>query len=521
MSALPAERLDSSPTAPVVNFAQARFAQHRLEDWLCSEQAKRMPAHQVEEEVLVRGREILRLLLEAHFRERGTGDVGPAVCLRPSPPAAPSPPEETAPPPAAAARGPDPSGLLSDKRLHKRTLKTIVGPVTVARTAYGAPGHASIHPLDSQAELPAQSFSYALQARLARAAVQGPYEEATANVELATGVRVSKRSCEGVLREAARDVEAYYRQRPVPAAAATGPILVAGVDGKGIPMVKAERGPHQLRLGKGEKRNKKRMATVATVRTCEPRVRTPEAVVASLFDGEATPLPLRVRREEYQRVWGSLTGGKGVVIREIAEEIRRCDPAGTKRRVALCDGERALQEGLTAILPEAVGEVVVILDFIHALEKLWLAAYGFYAEGSPEAEAWVRKQALRVLQGRVGQVVKGIRQSATKRGVSRAKREALEKVTGYLWRNRERMRYDEYLREGLPIASGAVEGACKHLVKDRLERSGMRWGEEGAEAVLQLRAVYLSGDLDTYWEFHQVQEQLRLHPPGAWEPVEK
>jgi len=515
MSALPADRLDSTPATPVVNFAPARFAQRQLEDWLCSEQAKRMPAHQVEEEVLTQGREILRLLLEAHFRERGTGDVGPAVCLRPAPP------EDATAPESRAASGPGGSGLLPAKRWHERTLKTVVGPVTIARTAYGAPGQASIHPLDGAAELPAQSFSYPLQARLVRAAVQGPYAEATANVERATGAHVSKRSCEGILREVARDVEAYYRGRHVPAAATTGPILVAGVDGKGIPIVKAERAPHKVRLSKGEKRNKKRMATVATVRTCEPRVRTPEAVVASLFDGEATPQPLRVRREEYQRVWGSLTGGKGAVIREVAEEIRRCDPERTKRRVALCDGERALQEGLTAILPGAVGEVVVILDFIHALEKLWRAAYCFYAEGTPESEAWVRKQALRLLQGRVGQVVKGIRQSATKRRVSQAKREALAKVVGYLWRNRGRMRYDAYLREGLPIASGAVEGACKHLVKDRLERSGMRWTAAGAEAVLQLRAVYLSGDLDAYWEFHQRQEQLRLHPPGAWEAVEK
>lgn len=507
-------RPDSTPIAPVVNFAPARFAQARLEDWLCSDQAKQLPAHQVEEETLRRGREILRLMLEAHFRERGTGDVGPSLRLL-APPQGPTP----AGPPADEAAGP--GAVLADKRLHERTLTTVVGPVVVVRTAYGAAGHASVHPLDGQAEFPARSFSYPLQARLVRAAVQGPYAEAVADVELATGVRVSKRSCEATVREAARDVEAFYRRRDVPPAARTGPIVVAGVDGKGVPMVKPEPAPHRLRLTKGQKRNKKRMATVATVRTCEPRARTPEDVVASLFDGQSAAVPLRVCREEHQRVWASLTAGKEAMIREVAEEIRRCDPEGTKRRVALCDGERALQEGLATILPGVVGAVVIILDFIHVLEKLWLAAYCFYPEGSPEAEAWVRKQALRVLQGQVSQVVKGIRQSATKRGVSRSMRAALEKVVGYLRRNKGRMRYDEYLREGLPIASGAVEGACKHLVKDRLERSGMRWGATGAEAMLQLRAVYLSGDFEAYWAFHQQQDQARLHPPGVWEAVEK
>src|SRR5262249_3383696 len=163
-------------------------------------------------------------------------------------------------------------------------------------------------------------------------------------------------------------------------------------------------------------------------------------------------------------VWASLTQSKEAVIGEIAAEIKRCDPGGTKRRVALSDGERALQQRLGTVLPAVVGAVLVILDFMHVLEKLWLAAYCFYAEGSPEAEQWVRKQALRVLQGRVSQVIKGMRQSATKRGLSDSRCAALEKIVAYLRRNRERMRYDAYLREGLPIASGAVEGACKHLV---------------------------------------------------------
>src|SRR5256884_9051801 len=72
----------------------------------------------------------------------------------------------------------------------------------------------------------------------------------------------------------------------------------------------------------------------------------------------------------------------------------------------------------------------------------------------------------------------------------------------YYYRNRARMRYDSYLRDGYPIASGSVEGACKNLVKDRMERSGMRWTLPMAEAVLRLRAVYLSEHFEQYWPFH-------------------
>ena len=162
----------------------------------------------------------------------------------------------------------------------------------------------------------------------------------------------------------------------------------------------------------------------------------------------------------------------------------------------------------------------MILDLLHVLEKLWKAAYVFHAEGSLEADLWVLNRTLRILFGEVGQVVKGIRQSITKRELSGAKRKTLEGVAGYLYRNRSRMRYDEYLANGWPIASGPVEGACKNLIKDRMERSGMRWTEAMAEAIVQLRAIYLSGDFDRYWEFHIAQDQKRLYP-DAWSVVPK
>src|ERR1700682_368899 len=141
-------------------------------------------------------------------------------------------------------------------------------------------------------------------------------------------------------------------------------------------------------------------------------------------------------------------------------------------------------------------------------------------EGSLDAELWVLDRTLRILFGDVSQVVKGIRQSVTKRGLFGAKRKTLCGVADYLHRNRGRMCYDEYLAKGWPIASGPVEGACKNLIKDRMERSGMRWTEEMAEAIVQLRAIYLSGDFDRYWSFHIAKDQQRLHP-GHWSVVLK
>lgn len=479
-----------SPTVVATTPAALEFA--LLEAWLASSRTLQLPLHEIESQQQTKGREVQRLLLQAHLQRRGDGDVGPALLV-------------------LLQAG---SVLYTHRRLRTRSLKTIFGPVEIHRMGYSRDGAPSIYPLDQTLTLPARSFSYELQRRLVKAAVQNPFHESVETVADLTGVSVPKRSLEEILRDAALDFDAFYQQlAPMPA---DGSILVAAVDGKGIPMVKPGGAQPSVRLTKGQKANKKRMATVAAVFTRAPWVRTPEQVVESLFRIERqTPAGQTPPRPENKRVWASLLKGKTAVIEEVAQEMQRRDPQGVKTRVAVTDGERALQ-----ILVEETLSVTLILDLLHVLEKLWKAAYVFHAEGSPEAELWVLDRTLRILFGEVSQVVKGIRQSITKRRLSGAKRKTLGGVADYLHRNRTRMRYDEYLAKGWPIASGPVEGACKNLIKDRMERSGMRWTEEMAEAIVQLRAIYLSGDFDRYWSFHIEKDQQRLHP-GHWSVVLK
>jgi hypothetical protein len=371
--------------------------------------------------------------------------------------------------------------LYSHRRLGTRALTTVFGTVELVRMGYSRPGVPGFFPLDRALTLPARSFSYELQRCLVKAAVQNPFLDSVQTI------------------------------------AATGTILVAAVDCKGIPMVKPPGVQPTPRLTKGQKANKKRMATVAAVFTRTPWVRTPQQVVESLFriarpTPEDAPVP---PRPEHKRVWASLLKSKNAVIQEVAEEMERRDRSASKTHLALTDGERALQIRVDRKL-----KVTLILDLMHALEKLWKAAYVFHAEGSLAADLWVLDRTLRIMLGDVGQVVKGIRQSITKRGLSGAGGKTLRGVAVYLYRNRSRMRYDEYLANGWPIASGPVEGACKNLIKDRMERSGMRWTEQMAEAIVQLRAIGLSGDFDHYWQFHIAQDQRRLYP-AVWSVVPK
>ena len=486
----PAFERQAHPAVVVTTPAAFEFAS--LEAWLASRHTLQLPLYQIESQQQIRGREVQRLLLQAHLQLRGDGDVGPAL------------------------RVPQTGGevLYTRRRLSTRGLKTIFGPVEIHRMGYCREGAPSIYPLDRALALPARSFSYELQRRLVKAAVQNPFLESVQTMAELTGVSVSKRSLEEILLDAAQDFDAFYRQRS--ATPTTSSILVAAVDGKGIPMVKPAGAQPTARLTKGQKANKKRMATVATVFTRAPWVRTPQQVIESLFPtrrraGSDEPAP---PRPENKRVWASLLKGKTAVIQEVAEEMDRRDRLRSLTRLALTDGERALQIRVGREL-----SATLILDLMHALEKLWKAAYVFHAEGSLAADLWVLERALRILFGEVAQVVKGIRQSITKRALAGPKRKTLNGVADYLYRNRAYMRYDEYLANGWPIASGPVEGACKNLIKDRMERSGMRWTEAMAEAIVQLRAIYLSGDFDAYWEFHIQQDQRRLYP--AWTVVPK
>ena len=493
---------ESSTSIEVFSLARARREFKTLEDWLLSEETGHLPLHEVEREQERRGREIQRLLLEAHVAHRGAGDVGPAVAVRRS-------------------EAPDQEVLHTHRRIDPRHPQTIFGEITVDRVGYLHPGSESVHPLDEQLHLPERSFSYELQRRLIKGAVQGPFDEAVDRVEESTGVKIPKRSAEEMTQEAAQDFEAFYEQRTPAPQAKTGPILVGSADGKGIPMVKPQPAEQVVRRGKGKKANKKKMAVVATVYSLQPRVRTPEEVIESLFASGPRPAkdamePPEVRvRPEYKRVWASLTLGKQGVIEQMAQEMERRDPEHTKHWVTLTDGEKALQKAVEGRLPS----IPLVLDFQHAMDKLWSAAYAFHKEESPEARVWVKERALRLLRGEVSHVIQGMKQSATKRRLRGRKLKTVQAVTAYFYRNRGRMRYHEYLQKGWPIATGVVEGACKNLVKDRMERSGMRWKVLMAEAMLKLRAAYLSGDLEEYWLFHIRREQERFHPPGQWRPI--
>ena len=481
----------------VLTSALSRLQFNSLEKWLYSEEASQMSLRDVELGEELRGRELLRLLLQAHIECRGDGDIGAAIQV-------------------FKDDNSDEITLYTHKRMHCRNVVTIFGKVCVRRMGYGMDGKTSIHPLDEQLQLPTRIYSYELQRRLVKRAIQGPFDEAIDALYETTGVRVPKRSAEEIVIDASIDFDSFYATRKSVGECKSGPILVGSVDCKGIPMVKSELASRRVRRRKGQKAQKKRMATVAAVFTQRPYFRTPEDVVASLFNLEEECGKKRKKdhRPERKRVWASLEAGKDAFISDVYKEMNRRDPQCKKLRVVVTDGERALQRLVNSIM----GGIILILDFLHVLEKLWASGHALYGEGSSEAKKFVQERALRILREGVSQVVKGLRQIVTKRKLKGNKQKKLLEVANYFYRNKSRMCYNDYLDQGLPIASGSVEGACKNLIKDRMERSGMRWTARMAEGMVKMRATYLSGDFDKYWDYHVTREQERLYPKNYWKP---
>lgn len=320
---------------------------------------------------------------------------------------------------------------------------------------------------------------------------------------------------------AAVDFDTFYQRVERAVGGETGPILVLTADAKGIVMRKdalraatqraAEAKARKLttRLSKGEKRDRKRMAEVAAVYTIGSHVRTPEEVIGKRRPAreDAPPPP----KPEHKRVWASVEKEPVQVIEEAFQEGLRRDPTRSKVWVALVDGNRTQLKLLKRLAKKYQVRLTIVVDFIHALEYLWRAGNALLGEGQPQTEDWVLERAVRLLNGKASQVAAGVRRSATRRKVTGSMRKAMDKCADYLLKNAKHMRYEQCLKEGYPLATGVIEGACRHLVKDRMDLTGACWGLERAEAILKLRALYSSGDLHGYWSFHEQQEQQRNH----------
>ncbi|MEU5185435.1 ISKra4 family transposase [Streptomyces longwoodensis] len=461
--------------------------------------------HDLEELIGTRGREVLRQLFQDHLQLRRRREAEAVRRCRP------------------LVRGPE--GLVRPRleHGHRRLLATVFGTVTVSRCAWRRLDASNVHPVDAALSLPRGRYSHGLARLAVLEATRGSFDAARAAIARRCGNVIGKRQLEREVVHAARDIDAFYHAHVVePCTADT--MLVISVDGKGIVMrpealreatrQAAAKRAHtfRTRLASGEKSARKRMATLGVVYDAKPAPRRPHDVIAPPGGrpdgGVARPGP----KARGKWLCGSVIHDAEQVISRVFDHAEARDPGHRRRWVVLVDGARHQLDVIQAEAAQRGIALKIVIDIVHALEYLWQATWSFHGSGDPAAEDWVATHALALLAGDAVEVADAIEAQADRARLTEDQRRGADRCVNYLHSNAAFMHYDQALAAGWPIASGVIEGACRHLIADRLDVTGSRWGLAGAEAVLKLRAVTANGHLETYWKYHVTAEHQRLYP---------
>ena len=390
----------------------------------------------------------------------------------------------------------------------KRQYFSIFGKLAFWRPYFYRPGAGGASPLDQELALGADCYSDLLRELAEYLGAGSTYAKVADCFARLLGLKLSTQAISDMVAEDATDVEAFYAQQPPPPPAREAAILVIQADGKGVPMVRETPAAPKVRLGKGDKHSRKKEAVVSGLYTLAPHMRTPAEVVANLFHPAPAPRPAAQPHAgpQHKRLWATMAGKDAALARLAGQTASREGPH-IQHRVALSDGAEALQDRIQAHFPT----FTLVLDFIHADQKLWDVANSLFGETSPQRDPWVETQTLDLLSGRGTPVITELRRLVSAAETTASQRTILTQVATFVERNAAYMHYDQYLANGWPIASGVIEGACRHLVKDRCELSGMRWTKNGVENLLRLRAVAENDDWTAYQRFHQQQRHQRLY----------
>lgn len=470
-------------------------------------------ADKVERDLFTGLLELGRELLNEFFARAGDGDVGPHL-------------EQ------------DGQTLNRLTDLSAKHYLSVFGKIEVQRRVYAVrERQATVAPLDKQLALPAGEHSYVLQDFMQRFCVNNSFDSSVESLKELFGVNVSKRTAEllnqefgqviGELRDESKTHDFEHEEEE---------IMVASIDGKGIPMrgtVEQKRGVPETPMQKyvrkrrdkkadsrskrrhyaGHGRVHKQMAWLGAVFTIAAAPRTCDDILDE-FAGTAStsrpkPVNKRIDAKMTDYIEGERVNGQDVIFESIAEQVAARAGESIRTLICLMDGQSTLWERQAFYLPNAIP----ILDIFHVSERLWKAAYCFHKETSSEAEKFVIDHLRLLLEGRVDSVIRSFRARLPK--LSAKKQKKLRAVIRYYHNNRQLMKYDEYLAKGYPIASGVIEGSCRHLVNDRMERTGMRWHIDGAQAMLNTRSAYINNEWDDMIEQRIQREQEWLYGQAA------
>jgi hypothetical protein len=479
-----------------VRFGDVAGQVNALLQWVCESAQQGTTAHEVERGLFNRLLQLGKTLFQGFLAMVGPGDFGPDVTLD------------------------DARVLHRAAKQHERRLLTVFGEFTIARWVYAQRDKMKFEfsPTDQRLQLPASEVSYLLQEWDQLLGIEHAFGRVREVIQTILRLSQSVDTLEHTNQQMAAAVPVFREEQGPVDMSQEGELLIVTEDNKGIPMVRpVEEKPAGAHRNKGEKANKKQMACVGCVYSVNRHERTPEELVATLFRDPDRP-KVQPPQAQNKRYWAELSRaldgaevrGQDLVFQHLRAEIGMRRRLG-QRLIHLSDGQASLETDRQTYLPEDA-HTLDILDLMHVLPRVWEAAHVFHAEASAAASAFVRDHLTRILHGQVGTVIAGWRRKATCQRLPSAKKKTLRTLCDFLAKNQHRMRYHDYLRLGCPVATGVIEGACRHVIKDRMERAGMRWKVPGAQAMLNLRTIYTNGDWSPFQDFRIALETEWLYP---------
>lgn len=411
--------------------------------------------------------------------------------------------------------------LYRSAKPRRKLYRSIFGSFAIFRWVYarGAKKKIEYAPTDQRLGLPHGEYSYVMEDWQQRLCVKETFAEGVEGLSAILGIKVSVETAEQMNLRMAESAEPFRIHQSAPPASAKETILVATADGTSVPMHREDRTTTPS-VGAGRRKGSTRRAYVGAVYSIEPFVRQPQEVFDELFREQAAT---RRPRPQNKRLWAemaaasetSMNSGSEFVFIEMAIDVKTRDPDRKQTLVCLMDGEQKLWD----LQCDWLGSAVEILDLFHALKRIRVVSKIVQPKCETNRETWVGDQLRDLLTGKVETVIRRwcrlLREAERTKSWTKDNRKIVASAIGYFGNNRHRMHYDEYLSKGYPIGSGIAEGACRNLVKDRMDCTGMHWRLPGARGMVKTRALFLNGDWDDFVEFRIQREQGRLYQTAA------
>lgn len=407
---------------------------------------------------------------------------------------------------------------------YTRPYRSVFGELGIKRPKYYSAKDKTNYVLDKRLGLPSGKYSYILSDWLSYGAVDLDYAESVRFMERILGQKLRGEQSRRQTYHLSKEVASYYEAKEW-AQEEQGNHLSVGFDGKGVPIIRMEtdRAKESVgaRLGRGKKKGVKKEATVSVSSTFSPRTRTSSEILDSLFkvkDNEQLVAPKKRHKWHENKHTRAFLSAKEKAINYGLDNVLKRDASNNKPIIVLIDGDRGLRNGVQKIAKSKGIEDRIkayILDFIHVLEYIWKVANAYKGEKSEEREEWVKQQALLLLEGKVEQVIKEWEKISKLKKYSVSQAYNIQRGITYFTNHKDMMKYNQYLATGYPITTGAIESACGHFVKSRMERNAMHWGKKGAQEMLNIRAIKKNGDWDDYTTKFIIKEQYELYNMAA------